>query len=54
MRVYHRLVNLFLSLEVISRLLPLHKVLHMTLGLVMDVEGLDILGNIVQNRVTDP
>ena len=49
-----RPVSLFLSLEVISRLHHFHRDLYLTPGLVMDVERLNILGNIVQNRVTDP
>ena len=52
--VHRRPVSLFLSLEVISRLRHFHKDLYLTPGIVMDVERLDILGNIVQNRVTDP
>ena len=52
--VRRRPVSLFLSLEVISRLRHFHKDLYLTPGIVMDVERLDILGNIVQNRVTYP
>ena len=52
--VHHRPVGLFLSLEVISRLRHFHRDLYLTPEIVMDVERLDILGNIVQNRVTDP
>ena len=52
--VHRRPVGLFLSLEVISILRHFHRDLYLTPGLVMDVERLDILGNIVQNRVTDP
>ena len=52
--VRHRPVSLFLSLEVISRLRHFHRDLYLIPGIVMDVERLDILGNIVQNRVTDP
>ena len=37
-----------------SRLRHFHRDLYLTPGIVMDVERLDILGNIVQNRVTDP
>ena len=44
----------FMSLEVIPRLRHFHRDLYLTPGLVMDVERLDILGNIIQNRVTDP
>ena len=52
--VRRRPVSLFLSLEVIPRLCYFHKDLYLTPGILMDVERLDILGNIVQNRVTDP
>ena len=52
--VHIRPVSLFLSLEVISRLHHFHRDLSLTPGIVMDVERLDILGNIVQNRVTYP
>ena len=52
--VHRRPFSLFLSLEVISRLFHFHKDLYFTPRIVMDVERLDILGNIVQNRVTDP
>ena len=52
--VRRRLVSLFLSLEVISRLRHFHRDLYLTPGIVMDMERLDILGNIVQNRVTYP
>ena len=52
--VHRRPVSLFLSLVVIPRLRHFHKDLYLTPGLVMDVERLDILGNIVQNRVIDP
>ena len=52
--VRRRSVSLFLSLEVISRLRHFHRDLYLTPEIVMDGERLDILGNIVQNRVTDP
>ena len=52
--VHRRPVSLFLSFEVIPRLRHFHRDLYLTPGLVMDVEKLDILGNTVQNRVTDP
>ena len=49
LRVRRRPVNLFLSLEDIFRFRHFHKDLYLTPGIVMDVERLDILGNIVQN-----
>ena len=52
--VHRRPFSLFMRLEVISRLRHFHRDLYLTPGIVMDVERLDILGNIVQNRVTDP
>ena len=52
--VRRRPVNLFMSLEVISRLRHFHRDLYLTSVIVMDVERLDILGNIIQNRVTHP
>ena len=52
--VLRRPLSIILSLQVISRLLPLHRDLLLTPGLVMDVERLDIIGNILQGRVTDP
>ena len=54
LEVHRRPFSLFLSFEVISRLRHFHRDLYFSPGLVMDVERLDILGNIVQNRVTDP
>ena len=53
-RVCPKPVNLFLSLDVISRFLHLNKDLHSNSGLVLNVGRMDILGNIVQIRVTDP
>ena len=50
--VHQRPVNTSLSLEVIPRLR--HKDPCLNLVIVMDVERLGILGEIVQNRVTDP
>ena len=47
-------VSIFLSLEVIPRLRHSHRDLCLTPEILMDVERVDILGNIVQNRVTDP
>ena len=52
--VNRRPVSFFLSLEVISRLRHFHRDLYFTPEIVMDVERLNILRNIVQNRVTDP
>ena len=52
--VHGRPFSLFLSLEVIPRLRHFHRDLCLTQEIVMDVERLDILGNIVQKRVTDP
>ena len=52
--VRRRPVSLFLCLEVISKLRHFHRDLYLTPRLVMDVERLDILRNIVQNRVTNP
>ena len=52
--VHRRPLSLSLSLEVISILRHFHRDLYLTPGLVMDVERLDILGNIVQSRVTNP
>ena len=52
--VHRRLVSLFLSLEIIPRLRHFYRDLCLTPEIVMDVERLDILGNIVKNRVTDP
>ena len=52
--VRRRPVSLFLSLEVIFRLRHFHRYQYLNQGIVMDVERLDILGNIVKNRVTDP
>ena len=53
-RVCPKPVNLFLSLDVISRFLHLNKDLHSNSGLVLNVGRMDILGNIVQIRVTEP
>ncbi|XP_069155758.1 uncharacterized protein [Solanum lycopersicum] len=52
--VHRRPVSIFLSLEVIPRLRHFHRYLCLTPGIVMGVERLDILGNMVQNRVIDP
>ena len=52
--VRRRPIILFMSLEVISRLRHFHIDLYLTPEIVMDVERLEILGNIVQNRFTDP
>ena len=52
--VHYRPIGLFLSLDVISRLRHFHRDLYLTPEIFMDVERLYILGNIVQNRVTDP
>ena len=52
--VHRRAVSLFLNLEVIFRVHHFHRDQYLTPGIVMDVERLDILGNIVKNRVTDP
>ena len=52
--VHRRPVNTSLSLEVIPRLRHSHRDLCLNPKSVMDVERLDILGEIVQNRVTDP
>ena len=38
----------------ISRLRHFHRDLYLTSKIVMDVERLDILGNIAQNKATDP
>ena len=54
MGVHRRPVNISLSLEVIPRHYHSHKDLCLTPEIVMDVDRRDILGNIVQNRVTDP
>ena len=54
MGVHRRPVNISLSLEVIPRLRHSHRDLFLTPEIVMDVERLDILGDIVQNRVTYP
>ena len=51
--VHRRPVSLFLSFEVIPRLRHFHRDLCLNPNIVMDVERLEILGNIVQNRVTD-
>ena len=51
--VHRRQVNISLSLEVIPRLRHSHRDLRLTPETVMDMERLDILGGIVQNRVTD-
>ena len=51
--VHRRPVSLFMSLEVIYRLRHFHRDLCLTPEIIMDVERLDILENIVQNRVTD-
>ena len=47
--VHRRPVNISLSLEVIPRLRRSHKDLYLNPEIVMDVERLDILGEIVQN-----
>ena len=52
--VHRRPVNISLSLEVIPRLRRSHRGLCLNPESVMDVGRLDILGGIVQNRVTDP
>ena len=52
--LHRKPVSIFLSLEVMPRLRHSHKDLCLTPEIVMDVERLDILGNIVQNKVTDP
>ena len=52
--LHHRPVSIFQSLEVIPRLCHSHRDLCLTQEIVMYVERLDILGNIVQNKVTDP
>ena len=52
--VHRRPVSIYLSLEVIPRLVRSHRDLCLTPESVMDVGRLDILGDIVQNRVTDP
>ena len=52
--VRRRPVSLFLSLEVIFRLRHFHKDVYLTPGIFMDMDRLEILGNIIQNRVTDP
>ena len=52
--VHQRPVNTSLSLEVIPRLRHSHKDLCLNPESVMDVGKLDILRDIVQNRVTDP
>ena len=54
LRVHRRSVNTSLSLEVIPRLRHSHRDLCLNPEIVMDVERLDILGGIVQNRITDP
>ena len=51
--VHRRPVSLFLSLEVIFRLCNFHRDLYLTPRHVMDVERLNILGNIIQNNVID-
>ena len=52
--VHRRPVSLYLCLEVMCRLRQFQRDLYLTPRNVMDVERLDILGNIVQNIVTDP
>ena len=52
--VHRRPVNISLSLEVIPRLRRSHRDLCLNPESVMDVGKLDILRDIVQNRVTDP
>ena len=51
--VHGRPVSISLSLEVIPRLRYSYRDLCLTPETVMDVERLDIVGGIVQNRVTD-
>ena len=52
--VHRRPDNISLSLEVIPRLCRSHRDLCLNPESVMDVGRLDILRDIVQNRVTDP
>ena len=52
--VHRRPVNTSLSLGVIPRLRRSHRDLCLNPKSVMDVGRLDILGGIIQNRVTDP
>ena len=52
--VHRRPVTISLSLEVIPRLHRSHRYICLNPENVMDVERLHILGEIVQNRVTDP
>ena len=51
--VHGRPVSISLSLEVIPRLRRSHRDLCLTLESVTDVGRLDILGDIIQNKVTD-
>ena len=51
--VHQRPVNTSLSLEVIPRLRRSHKDLCLNPGIILDVDRLHILGEIVQNKVTD-